>query len=235
MTNAELPIGVDFILRHLSTEHVLVSTPENILPPESRDLLPTLGTGMSALYQVATCHRACRGGNHIIESLTGRGYNLAGASLLLVRHGYYDEALNLTRSIAEIANLLTMFAVVPDRYEDWVKCSRSDRLHRYKPAAVRTRIESSGHPCLVDGPTYQELCEQATHVTPTTSPNAHDDEGKRYLGGVPQTEGMKKGMETLTTMVVNVAMVATKLVAQDALFEQVDAAIKEMDSRSIGA
>jgi hypothetical protein len=40
-----------------------------------------LGTSLSALYQVATCHRKCFGGGHVLESLSGRIYNLAGNEL----------------------------------------------------------------------------------------------------------------------------------------------------------
>jgi hypothetical protein len=232
MAKPDLPAGTEFVLFHLRMEQELTRMPKNVLPSESREMLPVLGTAMSALYQVATCHLGCRGGDHIIESLVGRSYNLAGSALLLIRHGYYDEALNLSRSIAEVGNLLSMFCAVPTTFPKWALCSRRQRLNDFSPAKVRQRIEEAGLPCLIDEEMYRELCEVATHVTPMTAPNAHETNGKRYIGGIPQAAGMKKAMDILAQVVLSVAMTSSKMVGQDKLFEQVASTITKMDSNA---
>jgi hypothetical protein len=65
------------------------------LSKDSRQDFVILGTSLSVLYQLGTCHGRCRGGDHILESLAGRTNNLGSAAFLLTMNGYYDEALCL--------------------------------------------------------------------------------------------------------------------------------------------
>ena len=80
-----------------------------------------IGTALSALYQAATCHRKCSSGPHILEALSGRTYNLGASAYLLIIRGYYDEALNLVRSIGEISNLIALSAVDKDGLREWLE------------------------------------------------------------------------------------------------------------------
>lgn len=70
--------------------------------------LKLLGTSLAALYEASTCNRKCFGGGHVLESLAGRVYNLASSAYILSLAGFYDEALNLIRSIGEISNLISL-------------------------------------------------------------------------------------------------------------------------------
>ena len=70
-----------------------------------------IGTALNVIYQAATCHRKCHGGEHIFESLCGRAYNLSCGAYNLTLFGLYDEALNLIRGLGELTNLVMLSAV----------------------------------------------------------------------------------------------------------------------------
>src|SRR5438309_5943640 len=92
------------------------------------EVLRVLGTSLSALYQASTCHRKCHGGPHIFEALTGRAYNLGCAAYILICRGFYDESMNLSRSIAEISNLILLSIVDKDAIRRWLAADRATRL-----------------------------------------------------------------------------------------------------------
>jgi hypothetical protein len=83
-----------------------------------------IGTALSALYQAATCHRQCHGGPHILESLCGRIYNFAVSAHQVTMRGLYDEALNLTRSIGEVSNLIALSVVDKKALAEWLSSDK---------------------------------------------------------------------------------------------------------------
>ena len=97
--------------------------------------LAVLGTALAGLYTSATCHRGCRGGDHVIEALGARIYNLATGAYTLISVGLYDEALSLVRSIGEIGNAAT---------QGWMTFSRSWRVSTDRLAA---QDRSARPPC----------------------------------------------------------------------------------------
>lgn len=150
-----------------------------------------LGTSLSYLYQIATCYPNCRGDDHVLESLVGRCFNHGIGSLRMIGDFLYDESLNLTRSVAEITNLLFLFSGDPTTMADWQTASRRDRIDNYGPAAVRRTLERMGSPVPVSADSYRELCELATHVTPDTRPNQHNRSADTagQIGGVFEESG----------------------------------------------
>src|SRR2546421_338209 len=68
-----------------------------------------LGTVLSLLDRLSTCSWGCRGGDHVPEYLLGRAVTNLRAAVQLLRLGYYDESLSLTRNAGEVANLLALF------------------------------------------------------------------------------------------------------------------------------
>ena len=117
MTKNEIPIGLDHVrmISLLNKRKRLES--ENLLKKYEKDLT-IFGTSLSALYQSATCHRKCHGGGHLFERIIGRTYNLACASYSLISIGFYDEAMNLVRSIGEIANLISLSVSDKVRFQE---------------------------------------------------------------------------------------------------------------------
>ena len=53
----------------------------------------------------------CHGKAHVIENLVGRAESNSRAAFRLIEFGQYDEALSLTRNVAEIADLIWLFYV----------------------------------------------------------------------------------------------------------------------------
>ena len=178
-----------------------------------------LGTALSHLYRIATCHDGCRDGDHRFESLSGRAYNHASGALLLIRHGYYDEARNLTRSIGEIANLFRLFYESPPKYQEWVTSTRGQRISNFSPRAVRQMIEESeSAPPPMDRDQYQELCETATHPTPDTIPNHHTETGGGTIGGIPQESTANDCVDELTRVVCSLTLFCARMMGREDLF-----------------
>ena len=95
-----------------------------------------IGTALSALYQAATCHRKCHGGSHVLEALAGRVYNLACSAYSLITQGFYDEALNLIRSIGEISNLISLSIVDKEAIAEWLSSDQKTRIKKFRPARL---------------------------------------------------------------------------------------------------
>jgi hypothetical protein len=199
------------------------------LPPSLSDD-KAINTSVSVLYRVATCDdgASCRGGDHIVESLTARGINMATSAVLLCAAGLYDEALNSIRSLGEITNVFGFLWLYPERYEDWVSADRKQRKSEFSPFAIRKAIEAKeGFLPPMDKEAYEQLCEIATHVHGATAPNAYGEDGRRHVGGFVQAAGVMRVTEELSNVVVLLAMFASKMVHRDDLFEQVVETVRD--------
>jgi hypothetical protein len=186
-----------------------------------RDDLELLGRALHVLYLAATCHRNCWGGGHVMEFMAGRVYNLTCAAYSLISIAYYDEALNLTRSIGEAANLVALFHLDEHAYGQWVKASRRERMKEFGPARVRTRLRTEGGVLLMDDDQYAELCETYTHPTPGIAPNQHNGMQRAICGGIVQEDGLRESLNALVSIVAAIALYYAKLFQFGDLFEDV--------------
>lgn len=189
------------------------------------DVAVKLGTVVSLIYRMASCHWGCHGKEHVFEYLAGRTCTSAHSAYRLMGFGYYDEALALSRNIAEIGNLVHLFFTDNAHIRLWVDLPDKDRRRKYSPASVRAALESLGAVVPTDQDRYSWLCEVGTHVTPRTLPQAHNDEKRPILGGVFQPEGLKISLESLAWSVCTVSAPLAKLALLDRehaerLFEQ---------------
>jgi hypothetical protein len=154
-------------------------------------LLDNFGTLLSLLDRLASCYWGCQKGDHIIESLVGRCCSSSFSSLILIRHGYYDEALALARSVDEIANLLTLFASDQSSLYEWKARDKKARKKEFSPFNVRIKLEELNVPTPIGQEIYGYLSERATHVTPNTRPQVHNEDLKSMVGGVYQEPGAR--------------------------------------------
>ncbi len=109
---SKLPRGQQFLdLLSAQEERCLAETRSHLpdLGKTAPKTIEHLGTVLSMLDRVASCSWGCAGGDHVAEFVVARCTNTARASLRLLNHGYYDESLSMTRSLAEAANLLISF------------------------------------------------------------------------------------------------------------------------------
>ncbi len=139
--------------------------------------LNELGTVLSRLNRLASCWWGCRGGDHIEEYLVGRALTNARASLRLLKFGFYDESLTLTRNIGEVANLFYLFATKPDSCEQWRSLDSRSRQREFGPVAVRKKLEAAGKPIPIDQTLSKGLSEIGVHPTPDIKPEAHNPLG----------------------------------------------------------
>ena len=181
--------------------------------------LNILGISLSILYQAATCHRKCFGGSHILESLAGRAYNLACSSYLLICNGFYDEALNLVRSIGEITNLVSLSVVDKSALERWINSDTRTRLRDFSPSKIRTLLEKHDPALLcANRDWYSHFCENYTHVHAGTKPNVHNADNQAYAGGTVQDDGLKLSVAELTNITTQLAMFISKYVEMTDMF-----------------
>lgn len=194
-----------------------------------------LGTALSALYQAATCHRKCYGGSHILEALYGRLYNLAVSAYQLAMSGLYDEALNLTRSIGEIANLISLSVADKNAFSDWLASDTKIRITKFSPAKVRKILEEQ-RPALLIAPAdwYSEFCENYTHVTPQTRPNLHNASEQANVGPAYELRELQSVLDELSTIVASVAMIVCRYVKIDDLFDEIEIIIRENHTHDDG-
>ncbi|WP_156954296.1 hypothetical protein [Paraburkholderia acidipaludis] len=183
--------------------------------------LSLIGTSLSALYDAGTCRRQCHGGGHILESICGRAYNLSAAALDLMVSGYYDEALNLIRSMGELSNLLIMSIFDKAALAAWLSSDTKTRIQKFSPAAIRRILEASPEGkrlMYADKDWYSHFCEAYTHVTPDTVPNHHGEQA--IVGGVFQEKGFLMVLEELTHIVTSIGLVICRYFKFDDLLDE---------------
>ena len=136
------------------------------------------------LYKLSVCGYGCRKGDHKIEYLTGRAYNTSLAALKLLRIGFYDESLNLIRSVAEIINLLALFRIDTKEYYTWVGSTVKERIRSFGPASVRKKLEKKTDLEIpISKEYYSKLCEVGVHVNPKTRPAGYNIHDRAMVGG----------------------------------------------------
>jgi hypothetical protein len=221
-TKMKIPSGREYLNMLATLDAITGGQSEGGLDGLPASTLRMVGTALSALYQAATCHRGCHGGSHVLEALSARMYNLGSAAYVLALRGFYDEALNLTRSIGEVSNLVALSVVDKKAIVDWLSSDKRTRLRKYSPSAVRKALERLD-PSLVlaNESWYSRFCEMYTHVTPHTKPNMHNDTGQAYAGGVYQAEGLTRALSELGTVLGGVAIIVCGYFGFDDLSDEI--------------
>ena len=174
--------------------------------------IESIGTLLSLLDRLASCFWGCRGGHHVVEHLTGRSVSLAAATLPLINMGHYDEGWALTRSVAEIGNLMWLFFIASDELNHWATSSVKERRSRFAPFVVRRTIEATGSVVPHDQDAYSTMCEVGVHPNPTHPPHAsHNLHGVPTLGGIYQELGFIESLAKLGWAVASVGGPAARM------------------------
>jgi hypothetical protein len=173
------------------------------------DRLDIIGASFNALYQAATCHRKCFGGDHVIEALCGRAYNLSSAAYLLMKAGLYDEALGVSRIIGELSNLVSLAVFKPALSREWIQGDNKERRRRFQPIHVRKMLEGIDSRLLyATSDWYGDLSEGYIHITPQSKPNAHGV--GPMVGSLFQEEGATRVIQEMTVVMCNLALQVCK-------------------------
>lgn len=146
-----------------------------------------LGQVLSYADIIGSCTFDCPGPTHEAHAvlyLIARSSSFGRAALRLAKMGFYDEALNIVRSIGEMANLFMLFALDANSVEEWRKSDRAYRLKHLSPAKIRERIVVAGEKPAMDEETYRNLCEISTHPVPELRPQQFNHAGRSMTAGV---------------------------------------------------
>jgi hypothetical protein len=133
------------------------------------------------------CFFGCPGGTreaHTLQYLSARSSSFARGALKLATLAFYDESLVLVRSLAEIANLLSLFYFEAPSLAEWKTASRRERLGRFSPSAVRRRLENADGVVMATEDHYRKLCELSTHPVPELHPQAFNEFQRGMTGGI---------------------------------------------------
>ncbi|HXM49552.1 MAG TPA: hypothetical protein VN956_17045 [Pyrinomonadaceae bacterium] len=171
-----------------------------------------LGTVLSLLDRLSSCYWGCHQGNHMKEYLLARACTSTSAAWILVRHGHYDAALGIARDVGEIANLLMLFAADGEAFERWIRSDDRGRMRDFKPSKVRQTLEQLNVPIPVGKDIYKVLSERATHVTPNTRPELHNNVDHPLAGGSFQADGVRICLAHIGFAVSMTALAATRLI-----------------------
>jgi hypothetical protein len=156
---------------------------ESQLGERAPRLYEELGTALSLFVQMACCQWGCRGKEHREENLLRRLANYSFGALRLARLGLYNESISMLRSVAELANLIELFTINRDHFNDWHGTPAAERWKSYGPAKVREKIESTGNRPVIDKDTYAALYNVGVHVSPESAKLSHQFDGKVSAGG----------------------------------------------------
>jgi hypothetical protein len=146
------------------------------------EIWENLGGVLTLLSLAASCHWGCRGQDHDVENLLRRCSNYALAALNLGRMGFYDEAMAMIRGLAEVSNLLELFAIDNEHLRRWKTLPEKERRRDYGPVKVRLQVEASGQEVASNKDTYDSLCTLGIHVTPETMRTSHQPNGQVHIG-----------------------------------------------------
>jgi len=190
---------------------------------QSLETYETIPEFLEVLYKVSSCKFGCKGGPHVIEYITGRGYNLGIASMKLIKLGFYDESISLIRSISEIVNLFALFAIDINSAKEWYSSSERDRIKNFTPGKIRKRLSQSELSIPISQKYYSKMCEVGVHVNPATKPQGHNNLDRAIVGGVVFKEQAIAVLNDLSNTLGWLAMMALRNSVDKEIF------IKEMD------
>lgn len=177
MDEERVPVGTDFLDLARDLEAHCEARTDEALPHMGSKAPRTfieLGTVLSLLDRVASCYWGCFGGDHVVELLTARASSNSRGALRLVRAGFYDEALGLSRGVGEVCNLLTLFALDRSSLEDWRTTDPVTRRKRYSAFSVRKRLQERHVRAIIQEDRYGMLSGFFAHPDPANPPQAHN-------------------------------------------------------------
>ena len=185
----KIPEGLDFLRLLRQRERECEAAFDEWLPSageKAPKTIEALGTALSYLDLIASCWWRCDGGDHQRERIIGRAVSNTRAALLLLRSGYYDEALGVTRQIGEIANLLLLFMRDDEAFVEWAGLGDQARRRSFRAVRVREKLEALGFGMAMDEDLYRKLSGVSVHANPNTVPQGHNVFSIPTMGAVFQ-------------------------------------------------
>lgn len=146
-----------------------------------------LGQVLAYADIIGSCTFGCPGPSHedhAVLYLVARASSFGRAAMRLSKMGFYDEALNVVRSVGEIANLFALFVADPNTVDEWRNSDWKYRRDNLGPGKIRDRIIALNNEPVMDRDTYRDLCEISTHPVPQLRPQKFNHAEKPMTGGI---------------------------------------------------
>jgi hypothetical protein len=178
-----------------------------------RALRDKLGTMLSLMDRLGSCWWGCGHGDHTVQYSVAASESNALCALRLLRSGYYDEPLGLTRQIAERANLLELFLLEPGSLDDWAGAGERERQKRFSAFNVRMRLERSGIPPVVTKDHYAFLSAFGIH--PGRIPQQFGEHFPPTIGTALRWRGILTVLRDLSFAVAMVGETGAALLSDD--------------------
>ena len=210
----KIPVGLDFLRLLRQQERECEAAFDEWLPSageKAPKTIEALGTALSYLDRIASCWWGCDGGDHQRERIIGRAVSNTRAALLLLRSGYYDEALGVTRQIGEIANLLLLFMRDDEAFVEWAGLGDQARRRKFQAVRVRETLEALGFGMAMDEDLYRKLSGVSVHANPNTVPQGHNVFSIPTMGAVFQGEGTLVSLNHLARLAAFVLLYASSM------------------------
>jgi hypothetical protein len=134
--------------------------------------------------------------------------------------GFYDESLTLTRSVGEIANLLSLFSERRELFDRWKTLDARMRWREFRPKMVRLALEEVGTPIRVSTSAYGELSSRAVHVSPGTFPQTFDVRGRAKGAAYFQDAGLLVCLNELAQALTFVTYASAQLSHLEASYKK---------------
>lgn len=172
-------------------------------------VLPAMSVLLGYLDAVSSCFFGCRGGDHLIEQQVFRACNRARGAIRLMRLGFYDESLMLTRANAEAANLLILFVHDTSAIDAW----KRDEKWTGSPVKVRIALETKVKLLPANEARYKILSGMAAHTGAEYPPSAHNLIARPVAAGTIQDVGMLLSLNEAALQLVWISYAARYLIA----------------------
>ncbi len=213
----KIPIGAEFLDLLRQQERSCGASFDSWLPHAGKkapQTIEALGTVLSYLDRIASCWWGCDGGDHQEERLVGRAASNARAALLLLRAGYYDEALGVVRQIGELVNLLWLFMNSNESLLEWRNANENVRRRSFSAVRVRERLEGAKLFRPLNENLYGKLSGTSIHANPGTTPQSHNVVGIPTMGAYFQEAGTLVVLNHVAQLVVFALLYTTTLLQQ---------------------
>jgi hypothetical protein len=200
------------------------------------DCYEALAVALMYTDAIASCHFGCQRGDHRLEYLIGGATSSAYAALLLMRRGYYDQALSIARTLGELANLLILFVFDRPKIEQWKNADERTLKRQFSPYAVRLALEKiEGLPVIpIDRDRYGRLSTFSIHATPDLMPQAHDAETRATLIPEFQMAGMLRVLNETAIAHRFTLFAAARLIELPEEIKKIASQVAEVLDNSIG-
>ena len=214
-TRATIPEGAAFLQFESQWQNECADQTSRLLAEtgsKALKLVEGIGTLLSLLYRLSTCHWGCKGNPHTVEHLVGRVVNQSLSAWRLSQFGFYDEALSLVRTAGEIGNLLCVFLGNRELLKEWGEANEKKRRTEFSPINVRLKLEKLGAPIPVNETRYRTLSQSSTHPSPTVGPQSrYTPTGQSFIGGSVQIAGFLITLNEISFVLIPVGLFAGAL------------------------